>query len=102
MQYWAEQPIAREKLVVGVPFYGWRFTGVKNAWLVPVVQYGRSPVVSGGTNDAQIVSSVSVLLTSAGGVPWLYSEDENEFISYDDAHSVMEKQNTSTITVLVG
>ena len=92
MQYWADQPIAREKLVLGTPFYGFVFENVKNE------NRGLFQPFDGA--DTESYHSIRQLKTKPhyqyhwhheARVPWLYSEADDTFVTYDDKHSLMEK-----------
>ncbi|MCO8246077.1 glycoside hydrolase family 18 protein [Haladaptatus sp. AB643] len=92
MQYWAEKPIARDKLVCGTPFYGFVFENVGNE------NRGLFQPFDGA--DTQSYHAIRQLKSKPqyqyhwhreARVPWLYSETDDTFVTYDDHHSVMEK-----------
>ncbi|WP_266077979.1 glycoside hydrolase family 18 protein [Haladaptatus caseinilyticus] len=93
MQYWAEQPISRDKLVLGTPFYGFVFDGVTNE------NRGLFQPFDGA--DTRTYDDVRTNLKTKphyqyhwhpdARVPWLYSKEDDVFVTYDDRHSTMEK-----------
>ena len=93
MQYWADQPIANEKLDFGLPFYGRAYENVSNENLGLFQSFS-------GSDSVTYWNAHENIKTKAGyqyhwhpdaRVPWLYSEKDDVFISYDDRHSIMEK-----------
>jgi chitinase len=92
MQYWADQPISRDKLVLGTPFYGFAFENVKNE------NQGLFQPFDGA--DTKSYDDIRQLKTEPhyqyhwhreARVPWLYSERDDTFVTFDDRHSLMEK-----------
>ncbi|WP_227354477.1 glycoside hydrolase family 18 protein [Haladaptatus salinisoli] len=92
MRYWADQPIARDKVVLGTPFYGFAFEGVRDE--------NRGLFQSFDGADTRTYEDIRSLKTEAGyekywhpraRVPWLYSAEDGVFVTYDDRHSTMEK-----------
>ncbi|EFW93253.1 Chitinase [Haladaptatus paucihalophilus DX253] len=92
MRYWADQPISRDKLVLGTPFYGFAFENVENE------NRGLFQPFDGA--DTKSYDDIRRLKTEPhyqyhwhheARVPWLYSEADDVFVTYDDRHSVMEK-----------
>jgi chitinase len=92
MQYWIQQPINPEKLVMGLPFYGRVFTGVR--------------AENNGLNqpyDEVSTIGLAELLQRAeeegwekhrhrkAEVPWLYSAEKDAFATYDDITSINNK-----------
>lgn len=96
MQWWADQPIPREKLTFGLPFYGRTFENVRNEH--PRDHGLFQPFEGGG---ARTFADIQANVRSSGDyqyhwhpkarVPWLYSEEKDVFIGYDDEHSIKEK-----------
>ncbi len=93
MKYWADQPIARDKLVLGTPFYGFAFEGVTNE------NRGLFQPYEGA--DTQTYEQVRTTFKTEAHyqyhwhpdarVPWLYSKEDDVFVTFDDRHSTMEK-----------
>lgn len=95
MRWWADQPIANEKLNFGVPFYGRTFANVENE---RPADRGLFQQFEGG--DALTYEKIEGIPQESdysyywhpeARVPWLYSEADNRFISYDDSRSIKEK-----------
>jgi len=85
---WLKAGFPTEKLVVGVPFYGYKFNSVKNA------NNGLYQTFSGGSSIGY-ASIASNFLNSSGyvryfhqqaKVPWLFNG--STFISYEDKQSI--------------
>lgn len=96
MQWWADQPISNEKLTFGLPFFGRSFTNVQSER--PDSRGLFQPFEGGGTltyeqitSDIKPQSDYEYYWHSKARVPWLYSEADDQFISYDDKHSIKEK-----------
>jgi chitinase len=93
MQYWADQPISREKLVFGVPFYGRTFENVRNEnrGLFQPFDGAGSVTYSEIRTDIKRRPHYQYHWHPDARVPWLYSKKDDVFISFDDRHSIMEK-----------
>ncbi|WP_158059475.1 glycosyl hydrolase family 18 protein [Halorussus halophilus] len=96
MRHWASKPIAKEKLNFGLPFYGRTFENVQNDQ--PSDHGLFQPFAGGGARTyGDIMENVrrgtdyEYHWHSEARVPWLYSEADDVFISYDDRHSIREK-----------
>ncbi|MFC4451290.1 glycoside hydrolase family 18 protein [Halorussus aquaticus] len=96
MRYWAGKPIAKRKLTFGLPFYGRTFESVQNEH---ADDHGLFQSFEGGS--ARSFGDIAENLRHGtdyeyhwhpeARVPWLYSEADDVFVSYDDRHSVKEK-----------
>ena len=89
MQHWADKPIANDKLVVGVPFYGYSFSEV------PPENRG---LFQDGFDDVEAVlyrdideDNYDYRWHRDARVPWLYSWVDDEFISWVNEASVANK-----------
>ena len=93
MRYWADQPISREKLVFGLPFYGTAFTEVQDEdrGLFQPFEGSGSEVYWNVRTNFRKKSHYEYYWHPDARVPWLYSPEDETFVSYDDRHSVMEK-----------
>jgi chitinase len=93
MRYWADQPISREKLVFGTPFYGRMFENVRNEnhGLFQPFDGAGSATYSEIQTNIKRKPHYQYHWHPQARVPWLYSEKDDVFISYDDRHSIMEK-----------
>ena len=96
MRYWASQPIAKDKLHFGLPFYGRTFENVQNAH--PSDHGLFQPFEGGGARSfGDILENVrhgsdyEYHWHPEARVPWLYSDSEDVFLSFDDRHSIREK-----------
>lgn len=91
IQLWIGKGFPANKITMGVPFYGIRFTGVKNAnnGLFQSFTGGGSipydQIVSTYLNSSAYVRRYH----SEARVPWLFNG--STFISYDDPQSIAEK-----------
>ncbi|GAB3017216.1 hypothetical protein GCM10025298_00320 [Natronobiforma cellulositropha] len=95
MRWWADQPISREKLLVGLPFYGRAFEDVpadddgfgQPFTAAASILYDelreRYDLESRSDTDA-----VTYGWDEAAAAPWLYDADEETFVSYDDPDSI--------------
>ena len=88
---WLSAGIPKGKLVLGIPFYGYVYNGVKNTnnglyqTFTSAKAVGYDSIVSNYLNK----SAYTKLTHSTAGVPYLFGN--NTFISYDDAASVKKK-----------
>jgi chitinase len=102
MRMWVDEwNVPADMLVVGVPFYGRGFAGV------PAENRGLGQpfegVPLGGGGGAIPYSNVATRFLDdpdyeryrdeTAKVPWLYSDEESVFVSYDDPRSVGRKAN---------
>ncbi len=93
------QNIPSDKLVMGLPFYGYVWHGVENTnngLYQPYTGRGASASSSDTTlTYRQIVDLISGSYTrfwdDAAKVPWLYDANGQVMISYDDAESIAAK-----------
>jgi chitinase len=97
--------VPREKLVLGVPFYGYGYGGVsaeRDGLFQPAERNGfeQPPTPMqwvGSVRYHQIPqalrSGFKRYWDSAAGVPWLYNSRDRIFITYDDAQSLSLKAN---------
>lgn len=93
MQYWAEQPIAREKLTFGVPFYGWSFEAVpsENDGLFQPFGESDSETYWNVRENVEPKSHYEYHWHAKAEVPWLYSPEDRVLVSYDDERSIANK-----------
>ena len=98
MQGWADQGMPKDKLVFGLAFFGWGFQGVpdQNAGLYQ--SFSGAADVGWSEQGATDYEYVSNLLESNASyerywddeakVPWVYSSNDNVFITYEDPESI--------------
>jgi chitinase len=92
MRYWADQSIARDKVVLGTPFYGFVFKDVRDE-----NQGLFQPFDSADTRTYEDIRSLKTEPRYVkhwhprARVPWLYSAEDDTFVIYDDRHSTMAK-----------
>ncbi|WP_423747078.1 glycosyl hydrolase family 18 protein (plasmid) [Haladaptatus sp. SPP-AMP-3] len=93
MQYWADKSIAKDKLVMGMPFYGRSYSGVAstNDGLFNSFDSSTSVTYSEVVENLKPQSDYEYHWHSDAKVPWLYSAAENMFVSYDDVSSISNK-----------
>ncbi|WP_227356380.1 glycosyl hydrolase family 18 protein [Haladaptatus salinisoli] len=93
MKNWAGEPIAKDKLVMGMPFYGRSFSGVSstNDGLFNSFSSSTSETYYNIRENIEPQSDYEYHWHPDAQVPWLYSAAENTFISYDDAASIGNK-----------
>lgn len=93
MQYWAEQPIAREKLTFGVPFYGRSFEAVpsENDGLFQLFGESDSETYWNVRENVEPKSHYEYHWHAEAEVPWLYSPEDRVLVSYDDERSIANK-----------
>ncbi|GAA0248207.1 hypothetical protein GCM10009000_075380 [Halobacterium noricense] len=95
MQQWASRPIAKDKLVMGMPFYGRSFSGVSstNDGLFNSFSSSTSETYYDIVQNIKPQSDYEYHWHPDAQVPWLYSAAENTFISYDNVRSISNKAN---------
>ena len=93
MNYWASKPIAKSKLVMGMPFYGRSYSGVSstNDGLFNSFDSSTSETYYNIRENIEPQSDYEYHRHPDAKVPWLYSATENTFISYDDESSIANK-----------
>lgn len=98
MNNWASKPIAKDKLVMGMPFYGKSYSGVggTNDGLFNSFSSSSSETYSNIVQNIKPQSDYEYFWHPDAQVPWLYSAAENVFISYDDESSISNKCNFVT------
>lgn len=83
-----------EKLVLGVAFYGRRYTGVERAG-AESLHAGRSPDFPEGIDYENIRSRIGKTVRrywdDNAKAPYIYDEEEKIFITYEDAESIRHK-----------
>jgi chitinase len=86
-----EAGVPREKIVIGVPFYGRGFTGV------PDVNDGLYQSFTGTMNkdyrtiEAEFLTKFQRFRDPEAGGPWLYDAESGTMLSYDDPESLARK-----------
>jgi chitinase len=97
MSYWSGRPIADADLVMGIPFYGRVFEGVRsdqNNGLYQEFVSESAEVYDVIENDLKSDPSYDYFWHADAKVPWLYqSRGRGEFVSYDDSNSVGHKMD---------
>jgi chitinase len=93
MEQWANKPIAKNKLLMGMPFYGRSFSGVSatNDGLFNSFDSSTSETYYTIRETIKPQSDYEYYWHPDAKVPWLYSEVESTFISYDNADSISNK-----------
>lgn len=93
MAYWGSKPIAKEKLLMGMPFYGRSFSGVasSNDGLFNPFDSSTSETYYDIRENIAPQPDYERHWHPDAKVPWLYSETESTFISYDDTDSISNK-----------
>ncbi|WP_435156894.1 glycoside hydrolase family 18 protein [Haladaptatus sp. DFWS20] len=96
MRYWASQPIAKEKLHFGLPFYGRTFENVQNEHPSDHGLFNSFDSASSVTYDdiqqnLKPQSDYEYHWHPDAKVPWLYSAAEDTFVSYDNIDSIANK-----------
>lgn len=88
MEYWASKPIAKSKLVMGAPFYGWAYQGVSGTNKGLFQSFDSAGAVLYKDVDP---SNYDYFWHHDAEVPWLYSWTNDEFISWVNEASVANK-----------
>ncbi len=99
MAAWVVFGIPREKLVIGLPFYGRALSGVSgegDGLLRPGNPAGSAQWSGDGIAYRDLVArrsgaNFAHFRHAEAGVPYLYDESDGIWISYDDACSIAEK-----------
>ena len=93
MNYWASKPIAKDKLVMGMPFYGRSYSGVSSTdeGLFNAFDSSTSETFYNIRQNIEPQSDYEYHWHHDAKVPWLYSAAENTFIAYDDEASISNK-----------
>lgn len=102
IRLWAGCGFPKSKMVMGVPLYGYRFSGAANA------NYGLYQTFSSGAAESYDTIAANYLNKGAFGrymhaqarVPWLF--DGSTFVSYDDADSLAQKAQYAKNNGLAG
>jgi chitinase len=93
MEYWATRPPAKADLVMGVPFYGRRYTNVSSAnkGLFNSFDSASSVTYTEVVNDYLPNSNYADFYHHDAENPWLYSWTNDEFVAYDSLASISRK-----------
>ncbi|MFC4451289.1 glycoside hydrolase family 18 protein [Halorussus aquaticus] len=93
MQHWAGKPIANDKLLMGMPFYGRSYTGVSstNDGLFNSFDAASSETFYNVRENIKPQSDYEYHWHPDAKVPWLYSAAENTFVCYDNVDSISNK-----------
>lgn len=102
MQFWASQPIDREKVSIGLPFYGRSYAQVPATNDGLYQPFSSTPSGTYGSKGLYEYWDVNQRLNASGltyeygwddetKVPYLYSDDEGVFVSFDNRRSIREK-----------
>jgi chitinase len=95
VRWYTEQDVPRAKIVLGVPFYGQIWTGVRD------VNHGLYQSFGGRAGEDGVLSFREIAKNYLGRfhrywdpeakVPWLYSKETKTMISYEDGESIAYK-----------
>jgi chitinase len=88
MEYWADKPISKAKLVMGVPFYGYAYYGVAGTNKGLFQDYSSAEAVLYDDIDP---ANYSQYWHHDSDVPWLYSWSDDTFVSWVNEASVANK-----------
>lgn len=93
MQHWASKPIANDKLLMGMPFYGRSYTGVAgtNDGLFNSFDSATSETYYDIVQNIKPQSDYEYHWHPDAQVPWLYSAAEDTFVAYDNVDSITNK-----------
>lgn len=88
---WLDAGFPAEKLVMGVPFYGYRYTGAANSNDGLYRRFGDGTYISYEDVEAEYLNAPEYVrhFHEEAKVPWLF--DGSTFISYDDEESIRLK-----------
>ncbi len=88
---WENRGFSKDKIVVGVPFYGYMFNGVKNINNGLYQTFQDAKAVNYNTITTKYLSDADFkkYYHDESMVPWLYNG--SSFISYDDEQSLSSK-----------
>lgn len=99
---WLNYGFPANKLVMGVPFYGYAYQGVKNANNGLWQRFTSGAAVAYDAVQSQYASNSSYkkFYDSTAMVPWLYNG--STFVSYEDASSIQKKTQYALSKNLLG
>lgn len=102
VQSWLNTGFPASKLVMGVPFYGYIYSGVSSAnhGLFQTFSSGKAIGYDSIVKTYLSNSSYTKYTNTGGQVPYLYGN--GTFISYDDASSIAAKARYSSLKGLRG
>ncbi|MFB6283832.1 MAG: glycosyl hydrolase family 18 protein [Halobacteria archaeon] len=100
--WWKNQPISSEKLSLGLPFYGRSFASVSDGGNGLYQDFSGSPDGTWGNNGVKDYWDVAANFNVSGNsysyhwddqakVPWLYSDQKDVMISFDNPRSIAAK-----------
>ncbi len=91
VQVFAEAGVPRDKIVVGVPFYGRGYTGVPDVNDGLFQPYMSTMSVAYHTIKADYLPKLRRFQHPESGVPWLYDAKSGTMLTYDDPESIARK-----------
>ncbi len=102
VQSWLNDGFPAQKLVMGVPFYGYAYSGATNANNGLWQRFTTTTTVGYSTIVSKYLSNPAFhkFTDSTAQVPWLFNG--NTFLSYDDASSITAKAKYAVSKNMLG
>jgi chitinase len=91
VRVYEEAGVPREKIVIGVPFYGRGFTGVPNVNDGLYQPFTGTMSIDYRTIKDEFLPKFRRFWHPESDVPWLYDAETGTMMSYDDAESIGRK-----------